>query len=447
MGLPIATVNIALRTATVSRAGFGTPIFISAHNSFMERVRTYTSLTAVGEDFSSTHAAYIAAQGVFSSSPSVAQFKIGRRATTAHSLIPTEVALGTSHGFTITVDGGDSVEASYVASGGETAFDVATALVGAITGDAEVSAKVAAVVVGVAEAAVVQLTKVAPTDEYSVSGITGISESFTTSEDAATVLTAIQEVDNDFYFVTADDHTDAFVMAMAAAIQAQEKLYFVSVQELGSINDAYSPSVTDIAAKIKQNNYDRTAVMWDEAANGKYVEANYVGVNAPYSPDQRAVVWDGRELSGVDVAKNSSGNQINTTQQLNLDSRNVSYVITTNAGPRILGGKVGSGEWIDNMRTLDCMTARVREGQEALILNQKGGKLEGGQVGIQIANSRLQQSLTPFIGSKAISSFSTNTDNAVIDPATRSLSGLEFTAILSGAILRVVITGNLENEA
>lgn len=445
MGLPIATVNVVLRTATVTRAGFGTPIFVSSHRNFVERVRTYTSLTAVGEDFDSTDPAYIAAQQFYAHTPSVAQLKIGRR-DAAGVFAPTSVETGSVHSITVTVDGGDSVTATYTALISDTAEEVVDAFVTAITGDAEVAAKVTAAKVGTGASATLTLTPVAATDNYAVSELTNVTAAYTSSETAADCMDAIREVDDDFYFVTAEDHTETFVMAMAAYIQATSKLYFVSTQEQDSITTAYSIASTDILAKLVQGSYTRTATMWNQEADTKFPECNYVGVNAPYSPDRRAVVWDGRILPGVVVSKNSAGNEITSTQQLNLDNRKASYVISTNAGPRVIGGKTAGNTWIDDMRTLDCITARVKEGQEGLLLNQAGTKVPGGKPGILLAVAALQKSLNPFVASTALASYTVNYDNAVIDQNTRTLSGLEFTGVLAGAIIRVVIDGSLVNQ-
>ena len=46
----IVIVDITLNTTAVSRQGFGTPIFVSAHSYFPARSRGYTSLTSAKED-------------------------------------------------------------------------------------------------------------------------------------------------------------------------------------------------------------------------------------------------------------------------------------------------------------------------------------------------------------------------------------------------------------
>lgn len=445
MGLPIATVNVVLRTATVSRAGFGTPVFISSHRNFQERVRTYTSIEGVGEDFESTDAAYVAAQQFFSHTPSISQLKIGRREADG-SYAPINVdENGSIHTITVTVNGGDSVTASYTATTGNTAEDVATSLAATINGDAAVSAHVTASVTGSTTEAVLDIALVGAGDVYSVSDLSNVSASYTSTETAAEVLGEVRAIDDDFYFVTAEDHTETFVLAMAAAVQATDKLYFVGNQEVGALA-TYSVSATDTPAKLVQNNYTRTVCMWDEEADSKFVECNFVGVNAPFSPDERAVVWDGRQLPGLSVAKNASGNSLTATEQLNLEARNASFIVSTNAGDRVIGGKTSGGVWIDEMRIRDCMVARVKERLEGLLLNQAGRKVPGNKSGVLLCEGAVSRALNPFVNSGAIDTFFVDSSNATIDNATRTLSNLIFNAELSGAILRVVVDGTLTNN-
>lgn len=440
MGLPIATVNVVLRTATVGRAGFGTPLFISSHRNFQERVRTYTSMEAVGEDFDSTDAAYVAAQQFFSHTPSVSQLKIGRREADG-IFTPSNVDNGSIHTITVTVNDGDSVTASVTAGLSDAAADVSADLITLINGDPDVAAHITASASGDG----IAIAPKAAGDVYSVSGLGNITATYTSTETAGDVLDAVTEADGDFYFVTAEDHTETFVLAMAAAVQAMERLYFVSNQEMSALT-VFSDISTDIPAKLKQNNYTRTSVIWDEEADSKFVECSYVGVNAPFSPDEQAVVWDGRVLPGISVAKNSSGNMINSTQQLNLDNRNASYVVKTAAGDRVLGGKTAEGTWIDEVRIRDCVAARVKERLEALLLNQAGTKVPGNKAGVSLCEAQVASALNAFVRSTAIDSYVVDSSAATIDLATRTLNNLRFDAVLSGAILRVVVNGTLTNQ-
>lgn len=442
---PIVTVNVSLQTATVSRKGFGTPLFISTHHNFQERVRTYSSLKSVGDDFSAADPAHIAATAAFSNTPSVSEFKVGRREADA-VITPTDVADGSVHTLTVTVNDGDTVVVSITTGAGDDEAAVATAMKAAIDGNAAVAAHVTTSVVGATTAGTLVVSPTLATDTFAITDITNGGMTYSASaEVAGDVLTAILAVDEDFYFVTAEDHTNAFVLALAAAAEARTMLYFVSTQEQASITTAYSVAAVDLIALLVQGNFERTVAFWSQVADTTYPECAFVGVNAPFAPDEQAVVWDGRNIPVV-IGQNVAGNALTSTQTKNLFDRNCNYMASTAVGIRQLGGKSCSGEWIDNIHTRDTIVARVQEGQEALVLNQAGSKLEGGKAGVALADAALIASLNPFVPAKSLVGFSTDTSAATIDQNTRTLSNLRFNAELTGSIIRIVINGTLTNQ-
>ncbi len=76
----IATVNVSTTGAGVTRAGYGVPLIVSHTASWSERTRSYTSLSAVAEDFAANTPEYLAAEAIFSQSPRVTTIRIGRAA-------------------------------------------------------------------------------------------------------------------------------------------------------------------------------------------------------------------------------------------------------------------------------------------------------------------------------------------------------------------------------
>ncbi|HAV77035.1 MAG TPA: hypothetical protein DCX53_06750 [Anaerolineae bacterium] len=75
----IVDVFIDRQTRAVSRVGFGTPLFVGETQNFSERVRTYSSIDGVAEDFALTDPEYLMALAAFSQSPSPVRVKIGRK--------------------------------------------------------------------------------------------------------------------------------------------------------------------------------------------------------------------------------------------------------------------------------------------------------------------------------------------------------------------------------
>jgi hypothetical protein len=76
----IATIVVSTTSAGVTRAGFGVPMIISFSASWVERVRSYSSLSAVGVDFAVNTPEYIAASKVFGQNPRPPSLRIGRAA-------------------------------------------------------------------------------------------------------------------------------------------------------------------------------------------------------------------------------------------------------------------------------------------------------------------------------------------------------------------------------
>ena len=81
----IATINVTTTGAGVTRAGYGVPLILSHSAGWAERYRTYTSASAVSEDFAVNTPEYLAAAKIFAQSPRIASIVIGRAA-----LVPTQ---------------------------------------------------------------------------------------------------------------------------------------------------------------------------------------------------------------------------------------------------------------------------------------------------------------------------------------------------------------------
>lgn len=75
----IINLQISRHTKSISRAGFGTQLFLGMNAKFPERVRSYSSLSAVSNDFAEGTEEYLAAQKTFSQTPTTTVLKIGRK--------------------------------------------------------------------------------------------------------------------------------------------------------------------------------------------------------------------------------------------------------------------------------------------------------------------------------------------------------------------------------
>jgi len=76
-------VTVTIGSPSLSKAGFGTQLFIcESDDAFTDRVKSYSALEDVLDDFASTDVEYLAATAAFSQPKKPPAFKIGRKETT-----------------------------------------------------------------------------------------------------------------------------------------------------------------------------------------------------------------------------------------------------------------------------------------------------------------------------------------------------------------------------
>lgn len=360
----IVNININLQSTGVDQAGFGTPLFIGTHRHFNERIRLYTSLESGQDDIPIGSPEYTALQGMFSTIPAPSVVAIGRREADASISIPV-VEEAEVYSFTITVNDNDTAAVSYTAVTLDTAEDVVDAFLAAIIANANVAAHVTATKVGTGAATTLSIEATTTTDVFSLSNLSQVEVDYTTVETAPAVLAAIRQENDSFYVVMASDHTETFVLAMAAEVEALKKVYFVSIGNSNALGALVEPAI-DIPGKLEQLDYFRTSVLFKEDADTNFPETTYVSRFITKQPG--TTDWEVKQLPGVGVSRNPTTLiPLTDTQKNNLDTRNVAFVETVAGENVVRGGKVSSGEWIDTITSRDLLEARL---SEALILKR-----------------------------------------------------------------------------
>ena len=437
----IVNVSISLQTTSVSRAGFGTPIFIGAHRWFTERVRAYTSIEAAAEDLPDGSEELAAVTSAFSQDVAPSVVKVGRRDVDLLTYTPDAVT-AVGQVYAITVVGTDSVavNASFTTTtGSETATDIVTALTAALSG-----------VVGVTVGGTTTLTlaEATPGTPFAVTSFDRLTQAVTVTETAGEVLTAIEEIDNDFYFIAAHDHTEAFVLAMAVAVEARTKIYFVSTDEAGALTAPSEPA-TDILGKLAENNYFRTSGWFHQDADSTFPEMAFISVVAPFNPGTK--VWANNRVAGVAASQDATGKKLTFTQRNNLNERNANWVEDVGGIDITRIGKVAANEWIDAIRNRDFLEARLTEGLQNLLINQPvipytdSGISTVRNTVTSVLNRSVSTATTPSIlqeNNPYITNFPRAADVPFAEKQLRELNA-SFTAFLAGAIQITNITGVL----
>lgn len=443
----ITQVSISLETSAVSTAGFGTPLFASRHRWFTERVRAYTSLTALAADIPTTSNEYKAAQKAFSQIPAPSVVKVGRRDTTVSTLAlqgDPSVA-GTKYGLTVTSPAAGAVSITVTTDGvTDTDAEVVTALIAGLAAVTDVT---------IGGTTSLTLTKVAV--DFTISDVVGMTISHAATETAADMMTAISAVDDDFYFVSSDDKSASFVTAMAADIEAKTKLYFVSTDDVESIAALTDPvDANDILGLLQESNYYRTVGLFHQDAATEFPEMAFVGIGAPKEPG--TLTWANQKVAGIGASEDPATSlNLSYTQKNNLSTRNANFITPVGGIDIFREGKTMGGERIDIMRSRDLLVARITEAFQNKLINSD--KVTYDDNGINEMRNVLESTLSRYVSTETApnilqannpftTTFPKSKDVPFATKASRVLNA-SFVAYLAGAIEVMVITGTLTLDA
>ncbi len=214
----IVTVNITRESIKVTQLGFGIPLVLGQHTAFAERIREYTSLEAVAEDFLPADLEFKKAQALFAQDVSPESIKIGRRDANAQQVnnvtVPTISANTT---YTVTING---IDFDFLSGGTPTAASIVDGLVAAITAGTEP--------VGTTDNGDdFDITADTAGEGFSIATTANLA--FTTTQANVSVVTeiiAVQAIDPDWYFVILTSKTKFDILQLADYVETQKKQYF-----------------------------------------------------------------------------------------------------------------------------------------------------------------------------------------------------------------------------
>lgn len=429
MGLDsIVNVQVSRQTQGVSQAGFGVPLILGPNAPFTNaEVRSYGSLSAVDEDFSTSDAEYVLANKIFSQTPRPTLIKIGKTSAPVaqvETLTPV-IAVQAIHDYVVTING---VEYTFTSDITPTAAEVVTGLSALINADTQrVTATGSTTLILTADNAGEPFT-------IEFNAFLTIVHTTASNGIANDIAQAI-DVDNDWYclLTTAVDLTT--VRAASGDMEARKKIY-------GFLNgdaDVKTGATTDIFTELKAKSLFRTFGMYTGTMADRG-QAALAGRVLPLDPGSET--WAFKTLASVTVDKWTDG------QIANLDAKNTNYYIQI-AGVNITqGGKVVGGEYIDIIRFIDWVVARMQEAMFGDLARLD--KVPFTDSGIAVFESRMRQVLDAGVRAGGIGSqqdYSITVpkakDISANDKATRTLTGLKFSFIAAGAIHKVAVQGTV----
>jgi len=253
-------------------------------------------------------------------------------------------------------------------------------------------------------------------------------------------LTSINNANNTWYALIATERTQATVKAIADWVETRIKLFGTASSDPVIINSPAGTDTTSIAAQLNQAGYVRTFVMYHQDADFDYPEAAWFGRVLPLEPGSET--WKFKTLNTI------SYSNLTTTQSNNaLAKRANVYEFVAGVGITE-NGTVAQGEYIDIVRGIDWLTARIQEFVFSTLVNVP--KIPYTNAGIAVIQAQVLRALELGISNQFISDDPAPTvtvplaeDVPPADKANRILRNVRFQATLSGAIHAVQIFGNL----
>jgi len=425
----IVNIEISTDSVGIQQAGFGIPMILSPNASFVERIRFYSSLSEVDDDFSTTTVEYAMAQALFSQDNKPTTIAIGRSAnkpTQKYSIVPNVLSLTD---YVMRIGANTVTFTSDASATNDEIVDGLAALINALTGDTTT-----ATTPGGAGSHVLTLTANAAGNFDGVE-VDNISLLAITQDHVdpglAADLAAIAVEDNSWYFILYAYNSKACALIIADYAEANEKLYVAETCDSNNASLAIgSDTTTSLMGQANTSDYARTALIYHPASDA-FADCAWVGNCAPLDPGSET--WKFKSLTGVDTVN------LTSTQKTNINNKNGNHYRLI-AGIGITAeGKVSAGEFIDIIRFRDWLKARMAERIFAHLAVAK--KIPYTDEGVAVIEGDVRAQLAEGIdvGGLAADPAPTVTVPKVADVSTankqaRLLPDVKFTATLAGAI-------------
>lgn len=256
-----------------------------------------------------------------------------------------------------------------------------------------------------------------------------------TAETYAQGLTAVLAADDNWYCLATDTKLATNILALAAIIEAQRKIFLASSADAAVISPS---STTDVGYLLDAGNYDRTALVYSPNAATEHPECAWLGGQIVEVPGSNT--WAFKTANGITAVKLSG------TAEQALKTKHVNYFTTVAGVDIFLNGVTSKGSFIDEVILVDWIYARIQEQVFYRIINKK--KLPFTQAGATIIGAEIRSVLSQGVANGGIAdapAFKVTEPNVLAIPevqrAQRIMGDFKFEARLAGAAHTVIIRG------
>lgn len=429
----IVSVAITAQTTTPTKPGFGIPLIAGYFENWAstDLVRAYTDVDGlVADGFTSSSAVYLAAQAILQQTPHPEYFLVGRL-TTPYTPGVTLTITDATEGAKYTLQVGANTATTYTVLASATTSTVATAiaaLLDALTGyDASAVGSQITLEWTAGDGDPIRVRNWSSNIELRMTG---------TATNLEDELTAIKVANNDWYGLVMAAPDEATGNAAAAWAETNKK-YLGLTSSDKAVKD--SGSTTDVAALSNAASYKYTNVSFHGTDTLGYRGAAIMSLTFTMVPGSYTAKF-----------KNLAGQVIDTlteTERQTILSKKAN-IYTSVAGVGMYEeGWQSSGQFSDERRGLDWLETEVKFRVFTLLLNQQ--KVPYTEAGMEQVATEIRGALSlgeangllvPDQSTVAVPKISTVSS---ADKGARVLNNVKFTAVLQGAIHRVVIQGTV----
>lgn len=436
----IVQITITKDTATVDRVGFGIPGILTFHTRFPELARTYANLQEMTDDgFLSTDYAFQVATVLFSQNPRPASVVVGRRVSpsTRKVKITPKTPLLASTPYDVVINGNTM---AFTTDADPVVTEITAGITAAIDGGASnVNATDNTTDVDVEAADAPGGTPTAgPPFGITFDPLLWEIDDITPDPGLAADLNSFRATNDTWYGLIADVFGGAEITVLVTAIEAAPKIYAADSQD----SDIIDSGSGDIASTLKASAFERTFVCYHPATGTQLFGTGWLGKQLPTDPG--STTWKFKTLAGVAVYFLGGGDQTN------IDGKNGNHYQEV-AGLNITAeGTVASGEFIDIVRFLDWLIARIKEqvfrtfavnpkipftdlGIQTIVNDVEGVLKEGANRG----------GIDPEGEQPILVTAPRAADVPTADKVGRTLPDIKFTATLAGAVHKAIIDGRV----
>lgn len=429
----IVDIVITSDSVGVARTSFGTPLILSNTASWAERVRSYTDLAGVLADFAADSPEALSATALFAQNPHPKTIKIGRAALPATQvyLITPVAADDSDYVFRVSGEGVTEETTTFTSDSSALLSEVTLGITTAL--NAVVGRNYTAVDGGT----YVTVTATAAGDWFAIeqvsAAVLGTIEQTHVDPGVATDLAAIALEDADWGVLLTHFNSSAYVLAAAVWIETQEKLYICDLNDTRAVTTALAAGTDPIDA-LHTLARERTAVMYHHKPD-QFAASAWVGKVTPNDPG--SATWFGKTLSGV------SATTLTSTERGRLVAKSGNFY-TTIAGVNVTQmGTAASGEYIDVVRGDDWVADDMAKRIFATIAGRP--KIPYTDEGVALIENDMRATLKIAVDRDIYASFVitvplvADVDDA--DKIARLLPDMKFSAVRSGAVQKVNVTG------